>query len=136
VWPADSRVSGASLWALSLPVHAGISAALSQPPVMVLDVGVAVMVLHPAAGQQLAQTLMQAVGGNPRAASERESAADHSFGDPAEMADSPQLIEQRSLIQRPSACARPFDRLVVSGCERSSSGEIVNVGELDRGPHS
>jgi hypothetical protein len=116
--------------------HAGISAAIRQPPAMILDVGVAVIVLHPAAGQQLAQTLMQAVGGNPRAATERESAADHSFGDPAEVADSPQLIEQCSLVQRPAARARPLDRPVMDGCGRPSSGEIVNVGELDCGPLS
>jgi hypothetical protein len=100
---------------------------------MVLDADVAVMVLDPAAGEQLAQTLTQAVGGDLLTTDEREGAPDCSFGHPAEVADPPQLIDQRSLVQGPAAHACQLHRPVVGRCERAGGDKIVNVGELDRG---
>ena len=68
---------------------------------MIPEVGVGVTVLNPAAGPQLAQAVMQTVGGNLPATGEREGAPDHSFGNPAKVADSPQLIDQRPLVSGP-----------------------------------
>src|SRR5512143_401120 len=74
---------------------------------------------------------MQAVVGDVMAAGEREGPPDRCFGDPAEVADSPQLVDQSAWVQQPADRGCPVNRPLVGGCERPGGGEIVIVGELD-----